>query len=91
MTGGQTFVYDPYNLLAARLNRQLVDARVIDDAQAAELEFLVEEHRRLTGSVVADALLNDWAHALRSFWRVAPVTEVARIERANEGVLDTAR
>ena len=91
MTGGQAFVYDPYNLLAARLNRQLVDARVIDDAQAAELEFLVEEHRRLTGSVVADALLNDWAHALRSFWRVAPVTEVARIERANEGVLDTAR
>jgi glutamate synthase domain-containing protein 3 len=91
MTGGQTFVYDPYNLLAARLNRQLVDARVIDDAQAAELEFLVEEHRRLTGSVLADALLNDWAHALRSFWRVAPVTEVARIERANEGVLDTAR
>ncbi len=91
MTGGQAFVYDPKNLLAARLNRQLVDARLIDDAQATELEFLVEEHRSLTGSTLADTLLGDWAHTLRFFWRVAPVAEVARIERANEGVLDAAR
>ena len=51
MTGGQAYVYDPDHLLVTRLNRQLVDAALVDDAQAAELRFLVECHRELTGSV----------------------------------------
>jgi glutamate synthase domain-containing protein 3 len=91
MTGGQAYVYDPDQTLATRLNRQLVDAAIVDDAQAAELEFLIAEHRELTGSRLAGAMLADWDATLRSFWRVAPVGEVARIERANEGVLGTAR
>jgi len=50
MTGGQAYVYDHEHLLSARMNRQLVDAALLDDAQAAELRFLVERHRELTGS-----------------------------------------
>ncbi len=91
MTGGQAFVYDPARLLAGRLNAQLVDAALLDDAQAAGLRYLVERHRELTGSAKAGALLEDWDATLRAFWRVAPVGEVARIERANEGVLGSAR
>jgi glutamate synthase (ferredoxin) len=91
MTGGKAYVHDPDNLLATRLNRQLVDAALLDDEQAEELRFLVEVHREYTGSARATALLDDWEETLRSFWRVAPVSEVARIERANEGVLGTAR
>jgi glutamate synthase domain-containing protein 3 len=91
MTGGQAYVYDPEQTLATRLNRQLVDATIVDDAQAAELEFLVAAHRELTGSPLAGAMLVDWETTLHSFWRVAPVGEVARIERANEGVLGNAR
>ncbi len=45
MTGGQAFVYDPAHLLAGRLNTQLVDAALLDDAQAAGLRYLVERHR----------------------------------------------
>jgi len=91
MTGGQAYVYDPDQTLATRLNRQLVDAATVDDAQAAELEFLVAAHRELTGSPLAGVMLAEWSATLRSFWRVAPVGEVARIERANEGVLGNAR
>jgi glutamate synthase domain-containing protein 3 len=91
MTGGQTYVYDPRHLLVTRLNRQLVDATLLDDEQADELAFLVECHRELTGSTVAAAMLDAWATHLPAFWRVAPVSEVARIERVNEGVLGTAR
>ncbi|MCJ7672393.1 MAG: hypothetical protein MUP67_10190, partial [Acidimicrobiia bacterium] len=91
MTGGQAYVYDPDQTLATRLNRQLVDAATVDDAQAHELVYIVAAHRELTGSPLASAMLADWDATLRSFWRVAPVSEVARIERANEGVLGNAR
>jgi glutamate synthase (ferredoxin) len=91
MTGGQAFVYDPGNRLVTRLNPQLVDATLLDDAQAAELQFLVEKHRELTGSPIAGAMLADWDATLRQFRRVAPLGEVERIERANEGVISAAR
>jgi glutamate synthase domain-containing protein 3 len=91
MTGGQAFVFDPDGLLSARLNPQLVEAAKLDDPQAAELRFLLERHRELTGSVRATRMLDDWDAALRSFWRVAPVGEVARIERANQNVIGAAR
>ena len=44
-----------------------------------------------TGSPRAGAMLTDWDTTMRFFWRVAPVDEVARIERANEGLLGAAR
>jgi glutamate synthase (ferredoxin) len=87
MTGGEAYVHDPDGRLGARLNAQLVESRRPNDAQAAELRFLVERHREYTGSVLAAALLADWDATIRSFWWVAPVDEVARIERAHEGML----
>jgi glutamate synthase domain-containing protein 2/glutamate synthase domain-containing protein 1/glutamate synthase domain-containing protein 3 len=87
MTGGEAYVYDPDGQLGTRLNGQLVEARRPNTAQAAELQFLVERHREHTGSVLAAALLADWDATLRYFWWVAPVDEVARIERAHEGML----
>jgi glutamate synthase domain-containing protein 3 len=91
MTGGQAFVFDPDGLLAARLNPQLVEAAKLDDPQAAELRFLLQRHRELTGSTRAGRMLDDWDATVRSFWRVAPVDEVARIERANQNVIGAAR
>ena len=41
MTGGQARL-GPRHLLVTRLNRQLVDATLLDDEQADELAFLVE-------------------------------------------------
>jgi glutamate synthase domain-containing protein 3 len=87
MTGGEGYVYDPDGLLSGRLNSQLVESRRPNDAQAAELCFLVERHREHTGSVLASALLADWDATIRYFWWVAPIDEVARIERAQEGML----
>jgi len=91
MTGGEAYVYDPEGTLATRLNRQLVDAASLDDTERAELRFLVEMHRELTGSRCAAGMLADWDATVRTFWRVAPLDEVARIERANEGLLGASR
>jgi glutamate synthase (ferredoxin) len=87
MTGGEAYVHDPDGLLGGRLNGQLVESRRPNEAQSAELRFLVERHREYTGSVLAAALLADWDATVRFFWWVAPVDEVARIERAHEGML----
>ena len=91
MTGGEAFVYDPSHLLAGRLNPQLVEAGRVDDERAERLRDLVARHRELTGSVLAERLLTDWDASVRQFRWVAPVGEVARIERANEGVMGAAR
>ncbi len=91
MTGGEAFVYDPAHLLAGRLNPQLVEAGRLDDDAADRLLELIERHRELTGSTAAGGMLADWDATLRLFRRVAPVGEVARIERANEGVIGAAR
>ena len=64
---------------------------LLDESEAAGLRYLVELHAELTGSATAAALLDDWDATLTRCWRVAPVGEVARIERANEGVLGVAR
>src|SRR5205085_12369364 len=84
---GRGHLFRPDGLLGGRLNSQLVESRRPDDAQSAELRFLVERHREYTGSVLAAALLADWDATVRYFWWVAPVDEVARIERAHEGML----
>jgi glutamate synthase domain-containing protein 3 len=91
MTGGEAYVYDPDGRLAGRLNRQLVDASRVEELPAAELRFLVERHRVLTGSHRAAALLADWDATVRDFWHVLPLDEIARIERANQGVFGAAR
>jgi len=85
MTGGEAFVYDPEGLLTVRMNSQLVEARKPDEGQVGELRSLIETHVELTGSPRATALLANWDDEVRHFMRVAPVSEVARIERANEG------
>jgi glutamate synthase domain-containing protein 2/glutamate synthase domain-containing protein 1/glutamate synthase domain-containing protein 3 len=91
MTGGEAFIYDPSHLLAGRLNAQLVEAGRVDDERGQRLRDLIARHHELTGSSVAEGLLADWDAAVRQFRRVAPVGEVARIERANEGVIGAAR
>jgi glutamate synthase (ferredoxin) len=91
MTGGSAYVRDPDGALATRLNRQLVDAVRVGDEYAPEVSFLVEAHASLTGSALAQTLLDDWDAVLGTFWRIAPLGEVALIERGNEATLGAAR
>jgi hypothetical protein len=51
----------------------------------------VERHREQTGSRIAAAMLDAWQGMVRSFRRIAPLDEVARIEMANQGVLGASR
>ena len=85
MTGGEAFVHDPAELLALRLNQQLVAAEGLDDAASARLRVLLEEHAARTASAAAVALLADWPRAVAEFRHVRPKSDVGRIEAAAEG------
>jgi glutamate synthase (NADPH/NADH) large chain len=40
---------------------------------------LVEDHAAATGSVLARALLDDWAQSLGAFWQIVPREMLARL------------
>jgi glutamate synthase (NADPH/NADH) large chain len=84
MSGGIAYVYDADGTFANRLNDDMVD---IDPLEVEDTEFLREtiaRHAELTGSTVAQGLLDDWRNAVRRFQKVMPtdykrVLEAARI------------
>ncbi|HVM21535.1 MAG TPA: glutamate synthase-related protein [Egibacteraceae bacterium] len=85
MTGGECYVLDETSAVLARVNTQLVEARRPDSAQLTRLRTLIERHHELTGSQRAAEILATWEDAVAAFWRIAPRTELARIETVHEG------
>src|SRR3982074_2045407 len=68
MTGGGAYVTE-WN----QLNADTGVARAVPAEDAVELKALVEEHQRLTGSVLAARLLADWVRALKQFRQLVPI------------------
>jgi glutamate synthase (NADPH/NADH) large chain len=84
MSGGIAYVYDEDGTFANRLNDDMVD---IDPLEVEDTEFLrsiVTRHHELTGSTVAEGILDRWRVEVRKFQKVMPtdykrVLEAARI------------
>jgi glutamate synthase (NADPH/NADH) large chain len=69
MSGGVAYVLD---LIPARLNRDMVDADTLDEADIEFLREVVSRHQAETGSTVAARLLGDWEGAVTRFTKVMP-------------------
>jgi glutamate synthase (NADPH/NADH) large chain len=72
MSGGIAYVYDPTEVFASKVNYDMVD---LDELDASDIEFLLDligRHRGLTGSTVADRILQSWDVAVGSFRKVMP-------------------
>ena len=69
MSGGIAYVLD---LNSARLNREMVDADPLGDADVEFLREVVSRHHAETGSAVAARLLADWDAAVGRFTKVMP-------------------
>ena len=70
MSGGLAYVYDPEGLAPRRVNTDLVALEPLTDDR--ELRELIERHLALTGSTVAERLLENWSDSLASFLLVMP-------------------
>ncbi|MCD8482415.1 MAG: hypothetical protein LR015_06960 [Verrucomicrobia bacterium] len=75
MSGGIAFVYDPADNLPKRLNPEMVAlGRLDDSAETLALQKLIGLHFRLTGSPLAQTILEDWDKSVAAFYRVAPIS-----------------
>jgi glutamate synthase domain-containing protein 2/glutamate synthase domain-containing protein 1/glutamate synthase domain-containing protein 3 len=78
MSGGRCFVLDTDGEMLARINRQLVEADRPSQSELVEVAELLREHVAVTGSTVAQGLLDDWSATCRLLWRIAPASEGER-------------
>ncbi|MEX2175163.1 MAG: glutamate synthase large subunit [Pirellulaceae bacterium] len=84
MSGGIAYVWDPAGDFLTRLNMVTVNPERVETPQdLGELLHLIEQHRQLTGSAVAERLLNQWPDTTQQFVKVMP-TDYKRVltERA---------
>jgi len=73
MSGGIAYVLDERGDFASRCNHTGVDLEpLIDPGDAGAVRELLQQHRSLTGSAVAERLLRDWKRAAAAFVRVMP-------------------
>lgn len=82
MSGGIAYVLDRDDTLLQNCNLGMVELEKLQDAEDIdELQHLVVEHARLTGSTVADGLLRNWETSVRSFRKVMPIDYRRVLER----------
>ncbi len=73
MSGGTAFVLDEDAKLERLCNHEMVDLEPVEQEHDIEtLKSLLDEHFRLTGSSVAERLLEAWPESLSSFVKVMP-------------------
>jgi glutamate synthase (NADPH/NADH) large chain len=72
MSGGIAFVWDPDGAFASNVNYEMVDLEHVSGADEEWLKATVERHRELTGSEVADRILDAWTVEVPRFRKVMP-------------------
>ena len=66
-------------------NLELVELESVSAAEdIAELQKMVSNHQRYTGSEVANTILNDWDNALSHFVKVMPVDYKRALKEIDE-------
>ncbi len=72
MSGGIAYIYDPTEVFASKVNGDMVALEDLDDDDREFLAATILRHRDLTGSAVADRILESWDVEVGSFRKVMP-------------------
>jgi glutamate synthase domain-containing protein 3 len=82
MSGGIAYVYDPSELFDTRCNLDMVELEgVWSKADRYVLRQLLQKHYDLTGSRVAQMIIEDWEAQLPLFVKVIPIDYRKVLER----------
>jgi len=92
MSGGVAYVWDPEGRFLQNCNLGMVELEPVEaEADVAELQGMIENHHRYTGSGVAERILARWEAALGEFVKVMPIDykrvlegEAARADEAEK-------
>ena len=72
MSGGIAYVHDPAQLLARRLNPEMVELEPLDEEDVRTLHDLCSRHLASTGSDLAARLLGRWEETVEEIVKVMP-------------------
>jgi len=90
MSGGIAYIYDKKNQCQTNVNLGLVQLEAVEEkADVALLRELIDQHRSLTGSAVADKILWNWETAIKQFVKVIP-TDYKRVLEQKKAALQAA-
>ena len=79
MSGGVAYVLDVDGEFETRCNMEMVELeKLVYPEEIAVVKELIEEHREVTGSAVAERLLADWDNTVDTFVKVMP-TDYKRV------------
>jgi glutamate synthase (NADPH/NADH) large chain len=78
MSGGLAFIYDNNKSFGVKCNKEMVDLDSLMKDDLDILKAMTEKHQRVTGSAVAERILNDWENESKHFVKVFP-TDYKRI------------
>ncbi len=85
MSGGVAYVLDEAGDFHTRLNRQMVEAERLTDADEIEIVWkLVQRHQAYTRSERAARVLADWKHLVPKFVKVLPKDYKRVLEKIKE-------
>jgi glutamate synthase (NADPH/NADH) large chain len=72
MSGGLAWVYNPDNSFAENCNTEMVDLDPLASDDKEQIQALLRKHISLTGSKLAQEILNNWNEASTQFVKVYP-------------------
>lgn len=84
MSGGIAYTYHPGRQQADCCNLEMVSIETLNEEDLAVIHRLLENHRRLTGSERAAAVLAAWEEERRNFVKVMPIEYRRVLERRAE-------
>eukprot|EP00930_Biecheleria_cincta_P019754 TRINITY_DN1500_c0_g1_i2.p1 TRINITY_DN1500_c0_g1~~TRINITY_DN1500_c0_g1_i2.p1 ORF type:complete len:1868 (-),score=328.61 TRINITY_DN1500_c0_g1_i2:316-5919(-) len=99
MSGGVAWVWDPDDKFEPQVNLEMVEISRMKHGtgsrlaayphESDDLQMLLQEHVRFTGSTVASDLLSRWPAALAEFVRVFPVDYRKALDKTDRGAAGT--
>jgi len=84
MSGGIAWVYNPNNTFSENCNTEMVDLDPLTLKDVEQITALLRKHIHLTGSRVAQHLLNNWDEASTQFVKVYPKEYKKVLEKLEE-------
>ncbi len=87
MSGGVAYIWDPQDRLAERCNMEMVALERLEaEEDLAEVQHMIEQHRKFTGSDVAARLLDNWNQEVGHFVKVMPTDYKRVLEQRKNAV-----
>ena len=83
MTGGQAFVISRQRNFVELCNQQTVEIVALDEDSAAQLESILQDYVRETGSSIASERLNNWRQTMAMTKWIIPKSVAASLAKRN--------